>query len=272
MPIRRIARAALRLEGCLKGTRSRFHGGRKGQSLTELALALPILLLFLLGAINLGLALRAQTSLTQATQQAAQYLMNHPPATCTSGGTNDPCIEADAIVSTYLKNGFDGASAQVSFSLTAQGSALAHVNASYSFPVIMPIADKLNAGPLHNGFVSIGTNADTIMATPPPTNLTGKYSGDSGGSFRFTRTAPVNPTGAQLSYQLVFDLGDGSGSTSLLSQPYHSTNATVLCTDLPAQDQTYCNSSTGNPMPFRVSAVQNNGLASALSAYAIGGS
>jgi hypothetical protein len=272
MPIRRIARAALRLEGCLKGTRSRFHGGRKGQSLTELALALPILLLFLLGAINLGLALRAQTSLTQATQQAAQYLMNHPPATCTSGGTNDPCIEADAIVSTYLKNGFDGASAQVSFSLTAQGNALAHVNASYSFPVIMPIADKLNAGPLRNGFVTIGANADTIMATAPPPSLSGHYSDDDGGSIRFTWTAPTNPAGVIPHYQLVFDLGDGSGSTSLLPSNYTSTNFTIHCIDLPSQDQGFCNSSPGNPMPFRISAVQKNGLASALSTYALGGS
>jgi hypothetical protein len=135
----------------------------------------------------------------------------------------------------------------------------------------MPIADKLNAGPLHNGFVSIGTNADTIMATPPPTNLTGTYS-NSLSSFIFHWTAPVNPASAPVSYQLVFDLGDGSGSTSLLTQPYLLTGAVVPCAKLPVQDQTYCNSSAGNPIPFRVSAVQNNGLASALSAYAIGGS
>src|SRR5262249_29735929 len=51
---------------------------RGGQSLVELALILPILLIIMLGALNLGLAIRAQLQLAQLSQQAAQYLVHHP--------------------------------------------------------------------------------------------------------------------------------------------------------------------------------------------------
>lgn len=50
----------------------------RGQSMTEFALVLPALLILALGALNVGLAIRAQLQLAQVAQQAAQYLVHHP--------------------------------------------------------------------------------------------------------------------------------------------------------------------------------------------------
>jgi hypothetical protein len=58
----------------------------KGQSLVELALVLPIFILLLMAAGEYGLTLREQGALTQALQQAAQYLAYHPAISgCPSG-------------------------------------------------------------------------------------------------------------------------------------------------------------------------------------------
>src|SRR5229473_1867662 len=54
---------------------------QQGQSLTELALTMPIVLSLALIAGNMGLALRTHISLTQATQQETQILLHHPEAT-----------------------------------------------------------------------------------------------------------------------------------------------------------------------------------------------
>src|SRR5579885_3681475 len=58
-----------------------IHAEQKGQSLTELAIFTPIMTMLVLIASNVGLAVHAHITLTQATQQAAQYLLNHPADT-----------------------------------------------------------------------------------------------------------------------------------------------------------------------------------------------
>src|SRR5689334_21242865 len=51
---------------------------RKGQSLVELALVMPPVMMLLLIAANVGLALQAHDRLAQATQQAVQIFLHHP--------------------------------------------------------------------------------------------------------------------------------------------------------------------------------------------------
>ena len=93
---------------CRRAPRRTLHSLRRpvavkqGQSLTELALLLPILLLSLLGAGNLGFALQQQTSLTQVTQQAAQYLLANPAPTTCGLTTNNYQTCTENQVATYI--------------------------------------------------------------------------------------------------------------------------------------------------------------------------
>ncbi|MBI4787295.1 MAG: pilus assembly protein [Chloroflexi bacterium] len=52
-----------------------------GQGLTEFALMLPVLLLILLGALDLGRVYNAYVAITNASREGARYGMTHPTQT-----------------------------------------------------------------------------------------------------------------------------------------------------------------------------------------------
>jgi len=58
--------------------RERVREGERGQSLVEFALMLPILLLLLLGAIDLGRAFHSSISITNAAREGAFYGASKP--------------------------------------------------------------------------------------------------------------------------------------------------------------------------------------------------
>ena len=148
-------------------------GARSGQSLVELALFIPILLIVLLGAVNVGLAIHAQTQLAQVTQQAAQYLVHHPDYADTSNGKLLAYINS---LSGYDLSGSQlncGTKLTVALSSSAIGPDSKPVqedtvHISYAYPVLFPMAGALSVGGLHAGSLCLGATASTIAATDPP--------------------------------------------------------------------------------------------------------
>jgi Flp pilus assembly protein TadG len=61
--------------------------GNEGQTLVEMALLLPLLMLFVTGILSVGFAYSNQQALTQATGIAGQYLAS------AEGVSTDPCAE-----------------------------------------------------------------------------------------------------------------------------------------------------------------------------------
>jgi Flp pilus assembly protein TadG len=66
----------------------RRNGGEWGQSLAELALITPVLLMLVFGIIDFGMGLRAYMTVTAATREGARYAsVGNPAGTFTSGGS-----------------------------------------------------------------------------------------------------------------------------------------------------------------------------------------
>jgi Flp pilus assembly protein TadG len=156
-----------------------------GQSLVEFALLLPIMLLVLLGAVNLGLAIRAQLQLAQVTQQAAQYLVHHPFA-------GDPSTSCDIPPDTTLRyctlvaymNGLSSYHLNpLEVSLTVGTSSIPvasttslvqqdTISVHYPFPLIFPMIGALSVGMLSNGSINLGATASTVAGSHAVGSLT----------------------------------------------------------------------------------------------------
>jgi Flp pilus assembly protein TadG len=248
--------ACLHLLGMRRALRADLPEAQRGQSFTELALFVPVFVLIILGAANFGFALRAHTNLTQVTQQAAQYLLNHP-----ANGTCTPYAQCTAnVVTTYLgAHGFANATATVSFQQTPDGVQKDVISVSYPFNMTLPVPGMISAGAMRGSTLSLGATASTIAATAAPT-ITQVTQLGSGVNTTDTITwnPPLNPAGVTLKYR-VFSFG------------------TPITPDqaLPSI-ATYSDDCSASPVPcrqnyyyYRVSAVQPNGLESPLSQAAV---
>lgn len=58
----------------------RSFGTERGQSTVEMALMLPVLLLLLIGTVDVGIAVNAYVTVTNAAREATQYAVSHPTA------------------------------------------------------------------------------------------------------------------------------------------------------------------------------------------------
>jgi Flp pilus assembly protein TadG len=151
-----------------------------GQSLVEFALLLPIMLLVLLGAVNLGLAIRAQLQLAQVTQQGAQYLVHHAAYSeadaATSTNSTCPGLATYSKLETYMSGlssyqltplevcvapGTSSIAVNGTTSLVQQDTVTVH----YPFHLIFPMIGALSVGMLSNGNINLGATASTIAAT-----------------------------------------------------------------------------------------------------------
>lgn len=240
---------------------ARLPRTQRGQSLTELALFIPVLILFVLGAANFGLALRADTDLTQVTQQAAQYLVNHPADPAGHASTGPSCSAAYAQctadeVAAYLGlHGFATASVGVSFALTPDGVQKDLISVNYSFHLALPVPGMVSAGPLRGSTLAMSATAATIATTAAPTGVqvTAVGTGSSAGN-EITWNAPPNPAGALLKYRIL-----SFGTPITADQSLAVTSAytdTYLTSTVPVSSTYYY---------YQVSAVQPDGLESPLS-------
>jgi Flp pilus assembly protein TadG len=147
---------------------------KSGQSLVEFALLLPVLLIAMLGALNLGLGIRAQLQLAQVSQQAAQFLVHHPAygdpdLPLTNPPTYSRLVAYMNSLSTYQLSPLE-VSLSPKTSLVQTGSYTATVQqdtvqVSYPFSLIIPMVGKLSVGLLNSGSINLGATASTIAAT-----------------------------------------------------------------------------------------------------------
>ncbi|MCQ3937071.1 MAG: hypothetical protein DPW18_08505 [Chloroflexi bacterium] len=146
----------------------RPFGKEKGQSLIELAISLPVILLILLGTIDFGMALFSYAILRDAAQEGALYGSFNPTnkqAIENRARNILPRTEEESIFSSPvdLRN-----TEKVSVEIQTTGAACQgitggaansiRVNVIYQYPIIMPFAGEI-----------IGS--DTIRLTGTATNV-----------------------------------------------------------------------------------------------------
>lgn len=120
--------------------------GESGQALAEVAIALPLLLLMLIGIWEFARAYQIQQVVVNAAREGAREVVLPPDAG--GGGTQD---SARAVVNSYLSGGhIAGATVTITGTETTGQPMTVTVSVPYSFQLIGPIirlATGNNGGP-----------------------------------------------------------------------------------------------------------------------------
>jgi Flp pilus assembly protein TadG len=262
---------------------------QQGQSMTELAMLTPLLVLGVLGTANLGLALHAHTGLAQVTQQAAQYLLQHPASsTCgLSTNTYQSCTEKQ--VADYLSaHGFVCSAADgggtlgpttcrvtVTFNtmtvdpVSGQQELIATITVTYPYSLVMPIPAALNSGPLHGNTITLNAQVATIVAADAPTavTVTPITSGQGLQGYKVSWSAPywathASPSSASLQYRVYSHGIPLTGDGGLISGPPYLD----YCGPAPSAGPQSAVACAADNYSYQVTAVQPNGMESAMSA------
>ncbi|MCL5110500.1 MAG: pilus assembly protein [Chloroflexi bacterium] len=118
----------------------------RGQSIVELALLLPVLLMLVLGALDLGRAFYYAAAVANATRVGAQYAIDPaiPQADIKQAIVNEasPYLTLDPSRITFTTAGW------------ADGNDLT-VNVSYDFRFLIPLAGRFWSNPLTMHYTSI---------------------------------------------------------------------------------------------------------------------
>jgi Flp pilus assembly protein TadG len=133
----------------------------RGQSLTEVAFFLPLLLLLILGAVDVARVLSAQQRLDQAAYVAALRLGSTPSLRTDLGGFI--LKESGLSVTTPAT-----LTAGTTYSVGADGSDQVAVTATYKYPLLLPGLDKL----LGDGTWPISVSRASVATTDPPPTVT----------------------------------------------------------------------------------------------------
>ena len=136
----------------------RSFGGKRGQSLVEFALILPVLMILVFGIIDFGMGLRSYISLTNATREGARFAAvgnsaGAYPTDC-NGSTNTTVVGRVC----YTIEGLDLADVQtvgVSYPNGQSPGNSVVVSADYTYNYITPIGDIID-------FFSGGTFPDSL--------------------------------------------------------------------------------------------------------------
>jgi Flp pilus assembly protein TadG len=134
----------------------------RGQSMTEVAFLLPVLLLLILGAVDVAQVLSAQQHLEQAAYVAALRLRTTP-----SLGT-DATRLANVI---QTKSGLAVTPSDVgaTYNIGGDGADQVVVTATYRYPLLLPGLGKLLTGLSGSGQWTLTVSRASIAATDPPT-------------------------------------------------------------------------------------------------------
>lgn len=205
----------------------------RGQSLVELAILLPILLIMLLGATDLAQVLSAEAHLESAAHEAALRLVTIPS------------LSGSAPLAAYIqsRSGLTPISAGATYSVSGDGADQVVITATYSYPLMTPGLRNLQLGAISNGKLKVAVSVSGIAATSAP-SLT--YSS---GQFTVSpATDSTVPSGLALTcalYRNGSSVASGSCSTGT---PLHWTDPYTSTT------------------PYTATAIQVNGLSSPASA------
>ena len=152
-------------------SKSRASDAQRGQSLIELAISFPIMLLLLLGTIDFGMALYSFLILRDAAQEGAIYGSFNPSnkIEIESRARNIAPNDTDALFFFPVKLN-DEVVVQIDI-LTpgeeCQGSTdgIIHtitVNASYDYPMLMPFAEQV----IGSRFIPLTAEATNVILQP----------------------------------------------------------------------------------------------------------
>lgn len=135
-PAKPAAKAGPGLRRLIRGTR--------GQSLAELALLLPVLLLLVLGAIDFGRLYFAYVSVTNASRNAAQYGSFNTIRASDEDCTDGNCLRLAAIADTSNLLNTSATNPDVTTepcsagSLDDQGRECVRITVTYTFETLVP--------------------------------------------------------------------------------------------------------------------------------------
>jgi Flp pilus assembly protein TadG len=213
--------------------------------MVEMALALPILLLLLLGAVDYARVLSAEQRLENAVHVATLRLLT-TPSLVTSTGSLTNTIQGES--------GLSPVSATASYTVSGEhmSGGLADccnqvaVTASYSYTLLLPGLQNLRIGPLSNGTFRITTSAAGIATTSPPI---------------------INDTGGSLIVTPPSDLTTPPGLT-LKCTLYK--NGVMYQTDTCSSSSPFTISKPAGTNAYKATLTQINGLTSAQSATVSG--
>lgn len=208
------------------------HRGRsRGQSLVEFALVLPVLLVFLAAAIDLGRIFYASISLTNAAREGAMQAAKTP----SSFQANQPCnTSTNLVVCRVLLEAEDSmvtiASSDISLtcSLTgcpAQAGSTVKVSVRGTFQLITPLLSTVFGGQTIQFASNATAQVEYLPPAPVPTAGVGPVaqflgnptSGTASFTVTFTDASIGSPTG------WLWDFGDGGQSSS--QNPTHEYQA-----------------------------------------------
>jgi Flp pilus assembly protein TadG len=113
----------------------RFLETCRGQSLAELAVILPVLLLLVLGAVDFGRVYFAYVSVTNGARNGAQYAALSPEAAADPDGIREAAI---ADTSDLLNTSETNPEVTVATGTDSQGGLYADVTVSYTYSTIFP--------------------------------------------------------------------------------------------------------------------------------------
>jgi len=138
---------------------------RRGQSLVEFALILPVLMIMVFGIIDFGMGLRSYISLTNATREGARFAAignsaGAYPANC--NGTNNTTVIGRVC---YTIEGLDLADVQTVSVAYPNGQSPGNsvvVSARYTYNYITPIGDIIDffSGGTFPNALSLATSTD----------------------------------------------------------------------------------------------------------------
>ena len=157
----------------LERLRRRTRHGR-GQSMTELAMLLPILAFLLLAVVDFAQVHSVQQRLENGTHLAALKLLANP---CVSPSP-PACIAADIAAEARLPVG--AVTATTSYTADLNGDNHVTITAQYDDPLMLPGLRNLQTRALTNGKLRITVQATGLARTDPPTITNDLTLGDCG--------------------------------------------------------------------------------------------
>lgn len=124
----------------------RHRRGERGQSIVELAIVTPFLLLLLMGTVDVGRVIFAYIALEDAVQEGTVFRTHNPD-------------EGLAVVTARVQSSSNHPEVTTStVSMTACDPATVSVTATYSLQILTPVASQIFGGSFPMSATFVGTN------------------------------------------------------------------------------------------------------------------
>jgi Flp pilus assembly protein TadG len=131
----------------------------RGQSMVEMAMVLPVILILVLAAVDFAQVLSAEQRLENAAHVATLRLLTHPSLFTSTGSLTNTIQE---------ESGLAPVSAGATYSVSGEGADQVAITATYAYTLLLPGLQNLRIGSLSNGKLPITVSAAGIAVTSAP--------------------------------------------------------------------------------------------------------